>query len=175
MPMSESLVRPARKDDLSELVRLCAAHAAYEQADFNSGGKESGLERLLFGPSPHLYCVVAESPVPDAKSLVGYATWARQVSTWDADFYAYMDCLYLDPDARGHGLGRILMGHLTRQAVAKGCKLVQWQTPVFNTRAMQFYDRLGARSLKKERYFLDAAAMNRLVDELGTKEGGVTF
>ena len=35
------------------------------------------------------------------------------------------------------------------------CSHIQWQTPEFNKRAIKFYDRIGAQSKSKMRYFLD--------------------
>lgn len=151
-------VRSAHPDDLDEIIRLCAAHAEYERADYDPAGKRERLDGLLFGPSPRLFCLVAER----ADSLVGYATWSEEVSTWDAWLYAHMDCLYLDPDARGSGAGRLLVSQLARGALGRGCRLVQWQTPAFNTRAMRFYDRLGATRREKARFYLDKRAMERL-------------
>lgn len=155
---SAVVIRSALPDDLSELIRLCAAHAAYEQATYDPAGKAERLGALLFTTSPRLFCVVAEH----AGDLIGYATWSQEVSTWDAWLYAHMDCLYLDPQARGSGMGRRLMARVAREALAAGCRLVQWQTPTFNTRAMRFYARLGATRKEKVRFFLDAHAMKRL-------------
>lgn len=94
---SAVVIRSALPDDLSELIRLCAAHAAYEQATYDPAGKAERLGALLFTTSPRLFCVVAEH----AGDLIGYATWSQEVSTWDAWLYAHMDCLYLDPQAGG--------------------------------------------------------------------------
>lgn len=157
------VVRPVRPDDLDEVVRLCAAHAEYERADYDPEGKTVGLETLLFGPSSRLHGLVADGP----DGIVGYATWSREVSTWDAALYAHMDCLYLDPAARGLGVGRLLVARLVDDALAAGCRQVQWQTPAFNTRAMPFYDRLGATRKEKVRFFLDAEAMESLAEEAG--------
>ncbi len=37
-----------------------------------------------------------------------------------------------------------------------GCEGIQWQTPIFNTRAMKFYERLGATANDKRRFYLVA-------------------
>lgn len=152
------VIRSARPEDLSELIRLCAAHAAYEQASYDRAGKAERLGALLFTTPPRLFCVVAEN----AGELIGYATWSQEVSTWDAWLYAHMDCLYLDLAGRGSGIGRRLVAQVAREAFAAGCRLVQWQTPTFNTRAMRFYARLGATRKEKVRFFLGAQAMERL-------------
>ncbi|GAB5534884.1 MAG: hypothetical protein Rubg2KO_11330 [Rubricoccaceae bacterium] len=154
-------IRPARPADAESLVRLCAAHAAFEMADYDPSGKADGLAALLFGPSHRLRCLVASHD----RQLVGYATWSEQVSTWDASVYGYMDCLYLDAASRGQGIGRRLVAEVVREAIAAGCRSLEWQTPPFNTKAMVFYRRLGATEKEKVRFFLDAQAMAGLTHE----------
>ncbi|MEM1116134.1 MAG: GNAT family N-acetyltransferase [Bacteroidota bacterium] len=154
MTSPATIIRRARSGDLPEVVRLCAAHAAYEGAAREIEGQPDALERLLFGEAPPLACLVAERD----QGLAGYATWAPQVSTWDAARYAYLDCLYLRPEARGQGLGRQLIEAVARDAHATGLRQLQWQTPVENAGAIRFYDRLGATSLRKARYTLATEA-----------------
>ncbi len=74
MALDTIIIRLARPSDLDEIIRLCAAHAEYEQADYDPAGKRKRLGPLLFGPSPRLFCLVAER----AGALVGYATWSER-------------------------------------------------------------------------------------------------
>ena len=78
----------------------------------------------------------------------------KQFSTWDANFYIYMDCLFLTEESRGYGIGEKMMNVIKEEAEKLNCNLIQWQTPDFNTRAIKFYDRIGGISKTKERYFL---------------------
>jgi len=143
-------IRTARRSDIVSLVDLCAAHAAYERAPYHRDGKEDLLGELLFGDPARLLAFVVEGP----EGLVGYATYTVQWSTWNAATYLYMDCLYLDADVRGRGIGSELVGRIIAEARKRGCQAVEWQTPVFNSRAMTFYDRLGATGAEKVRYRL---------------------
>jgi GNAT superfamily N-acetyltransferase len=78
----------------------------------------------------------------------------KQFSTWDTDFYIYMDCLFLTEESRGYGIGEKMMNVIKLEAKKLNCSLIQWQTPNFNTRAIKFYNRIGGISKTKERYFL---------------------
>lgn len=78
----------------------------------------------------------------------------KQFSTWDANNYVYMDCLFLSDKSRGFGIGEKLIQRIKEEAANLDCSLIQWQTPDFNKRAMKFYDRIGAKSKSKKRYFL---------------------
>ena len=165
--MPSVTIRAARPDDLDALVRLCADHAAYERAAYDPEGKAQKLGALLFEPAPRLACVVAERD----RQPVGFATWTAQVATWSADRYAYLDCLYLDEAARGAGTGRRLVARVASDARAAGCRRLEWQTPAFNVRAVRFYGRLGATRADKVRFFLDAAAADRLIADPTRPDG----
>ncbi|MEM6647213.1 MAG: GNAT family N-acetyltransferase, partial [Bacteroidota bacterium] len=144
-------LRFATPSDVPTLVELCALHAEYEQAAFEADGKAAKLERALFGASPRLYALVAEQD----NMLVGYATYMLQFSTWEAEPYIYMDCLYLREAARGQGLGRRFIHKIAENGARLGCTLIQWQTPDFNKGAIRFYRRTGTSEKRKVRFFLD--------------------
>ncbi len=146
-----TMIRWARFEDLPELVRLCAEHAEYERSAFAPAGKEEALGHLLFMPEARLKCLIAE----EDGAAIGYASFSVDVSTWDADRYMHMDCLYLRPQARNMGIGRALMARIAQEALALGVKRMQWQTPSFNVAAVRFYDRLGPVRKEKFRLFLD--------------------
>lgn len=147
----DALIRLAEPKDLPEIVELCRQHALFERAEYDKSGKHELLKEHLFSDHPSLSCIVAQLD----NSIVGYATFMKQFSTWDADFYLYMDCLFLTEDARGYGIGERLMNRIKEEARKLGCNMIQWQTPEFNERAMKFYRRIGAHSKTKERFFLE--------------------
>ncbi len=149
--MSNLIIRFAQPSDLEEIINLCEEHAEYEQANYDRTDKLEKMKRALFeSPTPPLHCLMAT----DVDShVLGYATYMRQFSTWDATPYIYMDCLYLRPVFRSQGIGVKLMDRIQEEAKVLGCSLIQWQTPEFNTRAIKFYKRIGATSKSKERFF----------------------
>lgn len=155
--MSKDL-RWAEARDMNELVRLCAEHAAYERSSFEPTGKAEALARMLFAPDARLKCLI----VTEDDDLIGYATFSVEVSTWDADRYMHMDCLFLRPEARNKGIGRALMRRIAQEARDQGVIRMQWQTPSFNVDAIRFYDRLGPEKKEKYRMFLGAEEVKAL-------------
>ena len=141
-------IRNAIKEDVPQIIELCKAHAAYEQSNYKIEGKSENLIKYLFKESNGLQCLVVEQD----EVLVGYTTFIKQFSTWDADYYLYLDCLFLKEETRGIGIGKQLMLKVKEYAVSENCIAVQWQTPEFNKRAIKFYKNLGAKSLSKERF-----------------------
>ncbi len=159
--LSRIVIRPPEATDLESLVALCADHAAWEQAAYDTTGKAERLAALVLGPSPRIACLVAA----EGARLVGYATWTYDASTWDAREFAYLDCLYLAEDHRSRGLGRALLARVAAAARAAGCDQVQWHTPEFNHGAIRFYTRTGATQKPKIRFFLEGRALEALAGE----------
>ncbi|KIA97742.1 GCN5 family acetyltransferase [Flavobacterium sp. KMS] len=147
----EFIIRDCNTNDLPKLVDLCQKHAEYEKATYNTEGKEDKLKIALFAESPKLYCLIVELNA----AIIGYATYTFDYSTWDAADFMYLDCLYLEDSARGFGIGEAIIEKLKQIAINKNCINIQWQTPTFNTRAIKFYNRIGANGKDKVRFFLD--------------------
>ncbi|OKK06402.1 acetyltransferase [Streptomyces sp. CB03234] len=146
-------IRHARPADLPRVAELAAEHAAYEKAAPPAPGLADRLAALLFATeAPRLRCLVAERPGDG--HLVGYATCAPELSTWDGREYLHLDCLFLEAGQRGLGAGPMLMNAVIAEAHALGLTQVQWQTPAWNEGAIRFYDRLGAQAKEKLRYTL---------------------
>jgi GNAT superfamily N-acetyltransferase len=146
----EYSIRNCKIADLPQLVVLCQKHAEFEQAEFSMEGKEEGLKKALFGQNPKLFCLVVASK----ETIVGYASYTFDFSTWDAATFLYMDCLFLEEKARSFGIGEVLIEKLKEIAIKNNCVNMQWQTPEFNTRAIKFYNRIGAKGKDKARFTL---------------------
>jgi GNAT superfamily N-acetyltransferase len=144
----DATIRPAGPDDLSSIVALCAAHAAYERATLSVDGLHDRLAAALFGDPPRVWCLVAEI---DAR-IEAYATLTREYSTWRGAEYLHVDCVYVSAERRGRGLGRALMEAAALHASRAGTTHVEWQTPGWNEPARRFYERLGAAPSAKVRF-----------------------
>ncbi len=147
-------IRPLQPTELDQLVQLCREHAQFEQVAYVENGQPDRLDKAIFGESSYLQCIV----VAHAEKLVGYATFMPQYATWDARYYLYLDCLYLQPTVRQYGLGKKLMLYIQQFAQAQGYQQIQWQTPDFNANAIGFYEHLGALHKSKQRFFWKVSA-----------------
>lgn len=141
-------IRFAKEEDIPQIIELCAAHAKYEKANYDAIGKIQHLKKHLFNAENNIKCLVVETN----KELVGYATFIKQFSTWNANYYVYLDCLFIKEETRGQGLGLQLMQEIKTYAKNEECNIIQWQTPNFNNNAIRFYKKLGATSKNKERF-----------------------
>lgn len=142
-------IRFAEPQDVEQIMELCAAHAQYEKHTFDKKGKAASLFNYLFYYKDVVHCLV----VVDNDRLVGYATFMKQFSTWESTFYLYLDCLFLEQCVRGKGMGQKIMEQVKRFAEREDCSWIEWQTPSFNTSAIRFYEKMGAYSKTKERFY----------------------
>lgn len=147
---SEIVIRSVEQKEIDQLVQLCKSHARYEGSDYDELGKAEKLSDALFSYPEGLHCQV----LVKNDNLLGYVTFIKQFSTWDARYYLYVDCLYLKPEVRGRNIGGQLMQKAREYADRKGYQEIQWQTPIDNEVAIRFYQRLGAEAKSKERFFL---------------------
>lgn len=140
-----------RKEDIPAVIILCAHHADFEKAEYDKNGKKDALRKAIFGKNPVLHCWV----VVVNEKVMGYVTFTFNYSTWNAGYFLYLDCLYLEPEIRSMGIGAEIIKRLKAIARKNECVNIQWQTPEFNIRAIQFYNRVGGKGKKKVRFFID--------------------
>jgi len=153
MSTSEMKIRHVQPQDLDGFVDLCEKHAAYEKLPFERTGQQQRLQTALFGEQPKVYAWVVET---DDNQLVGYMSATIDFATWPAQPFVYMDCLYLEPATRGHGIGAKLMDILRQFGASKNCAELQWHTPPDNDLGIAFYRRIGASEKPKLRFFIDS-------------------
>ena len=111
---------------------------------------------LLIGPKLILAIrasIFGEGSVTEAVILendgrpAGFAVWFYSYSTWQAKNGLYLEDLYVSPDYRGTGAGKMLLKHLAGIAVEKGCGRFEWSVLDWNESAIRFYERMGASLL----------------------------
>ncbi|MEU3529800.1 GNAT family N-acetyltransferase [Streptomyces sp. NPDC038707] len=157
------VIRPATAADLPAIARLCAAHAAFERAEPVPVDLATRLEPVLFSAHPRAWCLV----VDHGGELIGYATYSREFSTWQATDYVHLDCLFVTEPHRGEGWGHALLNAVKDAAAASGATHMQWQTPDWNTDAIRFYHRARAEARPKVRFSLPTRPAENLPRAVG--------
>jgi GNAT superfamily N-acetyltransferase len=136
-------IRPAERTDVSLLFALILELAEYERAAEHVTGSEELLQQALFGPRPVAEAVIAELE----REPVGFALFYTTYSTWLCLPGLWLEDLYVSPQHRRSGVGRVLLSHLAALAVERGCDRLEWSALSWNTPALQFYEKLGAQRL----------------------------
>jgi GNAT superfamily N-acetyltransferase len=76
---------------------------------------------------------------------VGFATIFWSWTTTRAGRIGVMNDLFVDPQARGGGVGAALIGACVESCADHGAIALEWQTALDNERAQAVYDRVGGR------------------------------
>jgi GNAT superfamily N-acetyltransferase len=74
--------------------------------------------------------------------LVGMTHFLIHANT-SADDVCYLQDLFTDPEVRGRGVARALIGAVTDWARQKGCGRVYWMTHETNATARKLYDKVA--------------------------------
>ena len=136
-------IRGARPGDEQAIHGLIAELAEFEQLTHLMQATPERLAEHLFGPRP-----VAESAVAEVDgTIVAFALWFTNYSTFLARPGLYLEDLYVQPPWRGRGIGRSLLIHLAALAQERGCGRFEWSVLDWNAQAIGFYERLGATLL----------------------------
>jgi GNAT superfamily N-acetyltransferase len=133
-------VRPARREDVPAIVALIRELAAYEKLEHLATATPEALEPHLFGARPACECLVGEQ----GGAVVGFALFFHNFSTFLSRPGLYLEDLYVQPAARGTGLGKRFLQALARIAVERGCGRFEWCVLDWNVDAQRFYARMGA-------------------------------
>ena len=160
---SEYRIEPATESDISLILSFIKGLAQYEGLAHEVVATEDNLRESLFGPQASTEAVIAYS----ATEPVGFAVFFHNYSTFLGRSGLYLEDLFVLPEWRGRGLGRILMGYVARIAVARDCGRLEWSVLDWNEPAIGFYQALGARPMDEwTTYSLTGEALEQLSGEL---------
>ncbi len=136
-----TLLRSATRDDVPVIAELIRGLARFEKLEQEVVMTDELLAAGLFGDRPYAEVVLAE----DDGRPVGFALFFHNFSTFLGRPGIYLEDLFVLPEQRGRGIGRMLLAHLARLAVERGCGRLEWAVLDWNRDAIKFYERLGAR------------------------------
>jgi len=134
-------LRSATRDDVPVIAVLIRGLARFEKLEQEVVMTEELLAAGLFGKRPYAEVVLAE----DDGRPVGFALFFHNFSTFLGRPGIYLEDLFVLHEHRGSGIGRMLLAHLARLAVERGCGRMEWAVLDWNRDAIKFYERLGAR------------------------------
>lgn len=126
--------------------------AEYEKLTHMFAATDASLQQSLFGERPAAECLVAEISAPaGGKTLVGYAVWFHNYSTFLCKQGLYLEDVYVQADKRGLGIGRSFLQRLAAIAVERDCGRFEWTVLDWNQPAIDFYEGMGAQLLPEWR------------------------
>lgn len=137
-------IRAGIRRDAPTIVALIKGLADYERLGHEVEATVARIQQHGFGRRRYFETLLCF----DGRRPVGFALYFFTYSTFLARPTLYLEDLFVTPDARGRGAGKALLAALARIAGRRGCGRMEWAVLDWNTPAIGFYERLGARLRK---------------------------
>lgn len=137
-----TIIRRATPEDAGIILGFITELAIYEKEPDAVVATEQDIASRLFGPdttTDAVICLFDGQPV-------GFAVYFLNFSTWLGRNGLFLEDLYVSPEQRGKGFGKVLFKYLARLAVEKGCGRFEWNVLDWNEPAIRFYESLGAKA-----------------------------
>lgn len=122
--------------DYAAWQRLGQGYNTFYERELPQATYDRTWQRLLNGDGIHGFAARVDG------QLVGITHYLFQASIWSADV-CYLQDLFVDEAARGHGVAQALIEQVAQVAKARGAPRLYWLTHTTNTRARHLYDRVA--------------------------------
>jgi GNAT superfamily N-acetyltransferase len=134
--MSPALIRAALPSDEPVWRDMWRGYCDFYSAQVSPEVTQRTWKRIL-DPDSAIMCIVAEVE----GRVCGFAHCVVHENTWESQPVCYLEDLYVDPSARGQGVGAALIEWLRNAMRAEGWARIYWVTHESNERARRLYDR----------------------------------
>ncbi len=158
--MTEELkIVQAGVNDVPVILEFIKKIAEYEKLSSEVTATEEILKNSLFGDKKYAEVLLAYYN----NQVIGYAVYFFNFSTFTGKQGLYLEDLFVLPEMRSKGFGKMLFKYLIQLAKDKGCGRFEWCVLNWNTPAIDFYKTFGAVSMDEWRVFrLDKQALDKL-------------
>lgn len=134
-------IERAKPADVPLIVGFVTALAAYENMSQQVRVDEPRLREMMFGKKHGLEGILAYLDDRPA----GCALFFHNFPTFSGRRGLYIEDLFVEPVARGRGIGQAMLAHLARLAIERDCCRLEWWVLDWNKQALDFYAGLGAK------------------------------
>lgn len=154
-------LRFAEEDDTKLILDFIKELADYEKLLNEVVATEEVLHDSLFVQKKAEVIVGEYNGKP-----VGFALFFHNFSTFLGKSGIYLEDLYIKPEMRGKGLGKIMLSFLAKLAVKRNCGRFEWWCIDWNEPSIKFYKNMGAKQMDEWTvYRVDDVALRNLANE----------
>ena len=132
------LIRDPRPEDEAAWRRLWSGYVAFYESEVSDEVTAATWQRL-FTPGSGMFGRIAEWQ----GTVAGFTVCVLHPGSWTIAPACYLEDLYVDPDLRGHGIGRALIEDLISMARDNGWSRIYWHTRQSNEAARRLYDKFA--------------------------------
>lgn len=134
--------RYAQREDTALILKFIRALADYEHMLDEVVADEKLLEEWIFEKQKAEVIFAVEDGVE-----VGFALFFHNFSTFLGRAGLYLEDLFVLPEHRGKGYGKVILKKLAAIAVERGCGRLEWWCLDWNRPSIDFYLSLGAQPM----------------------------
>lgn len=136
------MIRKATKNDMPSVLELIQELATFEKEPDAVVVTVDDLVRDGFSKNPLFQCFVAEVD----NEIIGMALYYYRYSTWKGKTI-HLEDLIVKENKRGTGAGFALYKEIIKQGKAENVRRIEWNVLDWNTPAIDFYEKSGAKVL----------------------------
>lgn len=132
-------LRKAKSNEMGLVLELIKELAVYEKML----DEVMATEELLYEnyvEKQRIKILIAEYE----NSVVGYMLYFYNFSTFVGKSGIYLEDLYIKPEYRGKGFGKVMLKQLTKFGLEQNCGRVEWTCLDWNQKSIDFYLHIGA-------------------------------
>lgn len=142
-------IRVGKKEDMAAVLGLIQELAEFEKEPDAVKVTTEDLIRDGFGDQPLFHVFVAEiNSDSNDKEIVGIAFYYYRYSTWKGKII-HLEDLVVKNKMQGKGVGYALYSEIIKQAQNDKVRRIDWNVLDWNTPAIDFYEKTGAKVLKE--------------------------
>lgn len=142
--MGNTSIRFAERKDSPLILEFIKGIAEYEKMSDEVIADVDTLEEMIFDKEKAEVIFVTEDD-----EEVGFALFFQNFSTFIGRFGIYLEDLYVKPEYRGKGYGKMLFTKVAQIAVERNCKRLEWCCLDWNKPSIDFYMSMGARPMSE--------------------------
>ncbi len=136
-------IRSTTADDCALILSFVQELADYERLSDAVVATTATLEETLFGERPYAEVTIGEYQ----GEAVGYSLFFHNFSTFTGRPGIYLEDIYIKPEMRGKGFGKLMLAYIAKLAVERNCTRVEWSVLDWNEPSIQFYRSIGAKPM----------------------------
>ena len=155
------IIRKATKNDMPSVLELIQELATFEKEPDAVVVTIDDLIRDGFSENRLFQCFVAEVD----GEIIGMALYYYRYSTWKGKTI-HLEDLIVKENKRGTGAGFALYKEIIKQGKAENVRRIEWNVLDWNTPAIDFYEKSGAKVLSDWRVVhMDETGIERFLIE----------
>jgi GNAT superfamily N-acetyltransferase len=137
-------LRFAEEKDTAIILEFIRGLAEYEDLLDMVEIKEADLKKHLF-EKKLVEVIIGEYD----DSPAGFALFFHNFSTFLGKPGIFIEDIFVKPEFRGRGLGKIFFSFLAKIALERNCGRLEWNCLNWNEPSIEFYKKQGARQLEE--------------------------